>query len=337
MFNAVDTRNARDTTLLGNGCRTRSTVGGSDTATVNRLDSERGVPSDRGRFVWSLSQGPAHDPALVTLSIRVICTPRTERISVYSTTDAIFTSKLRRHTDINPQLLRDTQAYLRSRARRQVPDGPLCWAWQKFYTDYHPLIRRVVRISRIPEAERENCVQEIWVAIISNLASLDLDPQRGGFLCWLFTLIHRHVVNVVRRTAKGFARNMGDWMFTLFAKDGDPAKASEDRQVRQIVHAALDQLQRQVSVTNFRVLQLSLIEDHAILDVAARLDLSSGQVRNRLRRCKCKIRGLLKARSLCETEVAATTTRGPMGRRGKNFEKIPRISEPIARLARICR
>src|SRR5262245_18058471 len=86
-------------------------------------------------------------------------------------------------------LLGKTQDYLKATMSAQIPDTILSAAWDEFYRIYNELIRRYVRARSVPDAEVEDCVQEVWVAVARHLIYFRRPKDRPGLRAWLFTLV----------------------------------------------------------------------------------------------------------------------------------------------------
>src|SRR4051812_17475219 len=90
--------------------------------------------------------------------------------------------------EVGPELLREAQAYLECRRRGGTPPPPWAEAWERFYRLSAPRIRRVVVAYRLPESERDDCIQEVWKDIVAKLGEFRHDPARGRLTTWLSTL-----------------------------------------------------------------------------------------------------------------------------------------------------
>jgi len=53
------------------------------------------------------------------------------------------------------------RAYLECRCRNVDPPPPLAEAWDRFYDLYAPRIRAFLRRFGLPEADREDCLQDV--------------------------------------------------------------------------------------------------------------------------------------------------------------------------------
>lgn len=198
-----------------------------------------------------------------------------------------------RDGEISLEQLRQTQDYLRSLSSRSTPLGPSRQGWDAFYAQYDPLVRRTVKAWRMPRADTEDCVQEIWTEIVGKLSKLDFDPRRGRFRSWLYTLVRRKMIRQLRRRPKETVRSTTDPTTLDGGPNDDPSVACVRRENRELVHRTLAELRRRVSEKNYRVVHLRWIDGRGAAEIADEVDLTQEQVRYRLRRMKQKLQNLL--------------------------------------------
>ena len=104
--------------------------------------------------------------------------------------------------DVPPDLLASAQQYLASRqAGRRAIAPDVDQAWAEFYRFCAPLLRKFVSACRVPPAERDDCIQNVWAELIDKLPAFRFDPARGRFREWLFTLVHSESVDLAQRRA----------------------------------------------------------------------------------------------------------------------------------------
>src|SRR5215472_760768 len=104
--------------------------------------------------------------------------------------------------DIDPDLLRDTQAYLESCCRRQPPSRAEKEAWDKFYRIYASLLYQFARRYRLQPTELNDCLQEVWRKLVVELRTFRYDPKRGRFDAWLRSLVRSKATDLIRRCSR---------------------------------------------------------------------------------------------------------------------------------------
>lgn len=202
------------------------------------------------------------------------------------------------------RLLANAKSYLRCLAHQHEPDSQLRSAWAQFFRVSHPLIRQVVDAYKVPLADRDDCVQEVWIKIITVLPSICYNPARGQLRCLLFTLIRNRVIDFVRDESRTPLGNEAGFESTLRCREPDPSVIYERRRRCRLVREALTRLKGDLSTKNYRLLRLRWLDEESVTEVSAKLDLAPGAVCNRLQRLKRKLRQRLR---MCAEEAQATS------------------------------
>jgi RNA polymerase sigma factor (sigma-70 family) len=197
--------------------------------------------------------------------------------------------------DIDRQLLQDAQAYLESQLCRQTPPLPLVEAWEEFYHTYDPVIRSYAVSCGAPAADLDDCTQEVWTTLVTKLGNFRYDPLRSRFLSWLFTLVHSKATDLHRSKTRHPTESLTSAEEAeLYGSDMDPVAEYEQRRRRALVNGALDELRKQVSERNYRVLYMRSVEGLTVAETAAALGLEPEQVRLLHYRSKQKLVEMLK-------------------------------------------
>jgi len=199
--------------------------------------------------------------------------------------------------DETPQLLlRSTQEYLQALLKDQAPDSLLEESWQEFYRIYSDLVRRFVGAHKVPEADLDDCIQEVWSAVAVKLADFRHPQSRPGLRAWLYAVVRSKAMDVMRRRARHAATSLGTAIKQgQEPQDNEPDTASryEQQWNDAMVRTLLADLRGQVSEINYRVLQLRFVEGCRVAEIATRLDLKPEQVRYRQHRMLRKLRARL--------------------------------------------
>jgi RNA polymerase sigma factor (sigma-70 family) len=192
--------------------------------------------------------------------------------------------------ETNLTLLTKTQHYLRGVLALQVPDSILTSAWNRFYSIYDVLIRGYVATRRMPPAELEDCVQEVWLAVARGLTEFEHPRNRPGLRAWLYTLVRAKTAEVLRKRAR-FHSGMvpsTDVQLQLIPADGE--HTSRQMWTRLLVQALLDDVQASQPDEDHQILRLKLLEGRRTGEIAEQLGLAPRVVRYRFRRVLRRIR-----------------------------------------------
>jgi RNA polymerase sigma-70 factor (ECF subfamily) len=194
---------------------------------------------------------------------------------------------------IDPQLLHDTQAYLKCRSQKQPPASASSTAWEEFYRLYRPLLRRFALACGVRQDELSDCLQEVWTELVKHLPDFHYDPRRGHFRAWLYTIVHSKAVDLIRRRMRHPTPNLSCHAeAALEGREVDPAADYERHCRQERVRQVLAELRQQVSASSYRVFHLRWIKAWSMREIAAELRLTPEQVRFRHHRLKQKFRGL---------------------------------------------
>jgi RNA polymerase sigma-70 factor (ECF subfamily) len=170
------------------------------------------------------------------------------------------------------------------------------------------MIDRAVGVHHLSEADRNDCVRDVWGEIIAKLGHFQYDPSRGLLRTWIWTLVRNKEGDLVRRRARHRQGALSDAVqASLVGRHIDPALVFEQRSTQDLVSEALDELARNTPNRSYRVLHLLWFEGRTVPEIADTLGLTPSQVRFRHHRVKRKLFHLM------EKAKARTTLGGRMG------------------------
>src|SRR5262249_13401906 len=151
--------------------------------------------------------------------------------------------------------------------------------------------RALFRKWRLPDADREDCLQEVWVEVVAHLGRFQHDPRRGRLSTWLTTLARNKAADSIRRRSRHPSQPLeeGDALALLDPVPG-PVADCERRWTQARVRGALEGLAERVSECSFRVLYLRYIEGRTVAEIADVVGLTPEQVRLRAHRMKRRFR-----------------------------------------------
>jgi RNA polymerase sigma factor (sigma-70 family) len=187
------------------------------------------------------------------------------------------------------ELLTQAQHYLLLRQRGQRPEAGLESAWNAFYDRCSERIRKYAFACGATERDLADCAQEVWAELLLRLPTFHLDPERGKFDTWLYHIVRGKTVDQIRGVKRRSAQGDPDTLQTMV--DDRP---SADRSVEQeeLLNFTWGQLRDELSECNYQVLQLRLIEQRTVAEVAAALGLSNEQVWYRYHRARREVEAL---------------------------------------------
>jgi RNA polymerase sigma-70 factor (ECF subfamily) len=170
--------------------------------------------------------------------------------------------------------------------------GPLADAvdrrdWDVFYAYCDGVIRNTLAARGLQEADREDCRQEVWVAILGRRTSC---PGGGDFSSWIAAIARNKAIDTIRR---GRRHPVGVSFDVEQERGGNSVSRCGADEARGLVWSALAELERQVEPRSFLVFFLHSMEGLPFREIAAALSLNEVQARLRHHRAKQKFRELL--------------------------------------------
>jgi RNA polymerase sigma factor (sigma-70 family) len=184
------------------------------------------------------------------------------------------------------ELLIQAQLYLANREKGLPRSHDLDAAWIAFYDFYSRRIRNYAFTCKAAEEDIADCVQEVWTELLVRLQTFRLDPKRGKFDTWLFHIVRGKTVDQLRSRKRRLIQGNSNTLPTVIDCHPGPARALEEKEIASL---AWDRLRKSLSECNFRVLQMRLVEQRPVAEVADKLGLSREQVWYRYHRARREI------------------------------------------------
>lgn len=209
----------------------------------------------------------------------------------------------------NLPLLAGTQAYLRLLVEESDTSSVVATAWDEFYRVYSQFIRRFVVSCGVHGADADDVIQEVWSEVATRLKDFKHPGDRPRLRPWLYTLVRGKATNYFRQRARDPAKyNLGD----AIREGQEPIDAApqppdqyEMEWEQSLAKTLVEEMRSEVSASNYRLLQMRVLEGREVADVAAELKVTPERVRYRQHRLLKK----LKAR-------VAVFTGEPLGKSG---------------------
>ena len=150
--------------------------------------------------------------------------------------------------------------------------------WEIIYSVLTPEIHKALRIRRLPESDRDDCCQEIWLALSQTLPRMNREP--GSFSAWLHGLIRNKMVDRLRRARHRNIEPLPECESMLRTRSRKETRAQIEN-VEQIeeVQRLLRHAASQFSPERLNVFRLRYLEERSVDETAKQLNLTTIQVR----------------------------------------------------------
>lgn len=158
-------------------------------------------------------------------------------------------------------------------------------AWDRFVEIYQPLVFRLVRSKGFQDADAEDIVQEVMVAVSKAIERWEPDPSKGRFRDWLFRIARNLMINfLTRRKHQSF--RVGRGMFVELLDEHmenamQPTEASQEFDLeyrRELFLIGAERVSQSVRTKTWEAFRLTAIEHRSVAEAASELQMSEGAV-----------------------------------------------------------
>ena len=168
-----------------------------------------------------------------------------------------------------------------------------------FFRYCDALLTRYAARLWIASADRQDCIQDVWVTILFQLPRFVYDPDKGTPAAWLRTLMRR----TLARCARHLNGHRSTQLTTLAeacleSRERDPAEAYRRSCDRGALEKALDIVRERSSAASWETFSLHDIEGLRTQDIASRMGIGTRQVRKRVRLVRARLRRIVERTAL---------------------------------------
>ncbi len=160
---------------------------------------------------------------------------------------------------------------------RGVSAGAPPPTWETVVREHLRYLRGCVASERIPEADREDVLQEVLHSISRALATFD--PARGELRAWLKAIVHNHASNYRRRA---YRRREAPWPDEPL-EVADKAPSSEERRMEHERRQLLSTLLLELPPERREALIAHELDEEGIGQVAELLSIPATTAKSRVR------------------------------------------------------
>ena len=168
-------------------------------------------------------------------------------------------------------------------------------AWREFVEIYHPVIYRLACRRGMQDADAEDLVQQVMVAIAGAISRFEPETARARFRTWLHRIATNLIINALSRRApdRGSGNTEIHRILDQAVQEGPDSVELRRESRRAIFRWAARQIQDEYQVDTWQAFWLTAVEEREIDEVARLLGRNPGSIyaaRSRImRRLKQKV------------------------------------------------
>ena len=162
----------------------------------------------------------------------------------------------------------------------RIRDASDARAWDEFAAMYREVIFRMARSRGLQDADAEDLVQQVMVAVSAAIERFERDPDRGSFRGWLATIARRAIINALTRGHRH--RGVGGSDFIELVRQKPAADVvtqtlSLDYR-RETFRVVAEKVRGEVDETTWRAFHQTVVLQHPVREVAEQMGRTVGSI-----------------------------------------------------------
>lgn len=161
-------------------------------------------------------------------------------------------------------------------------------AWVEFVSLYEPVIYRLLRRTGLRDADAQDVLQELLLAVSRNIERWEYGREHGSFRGWLRRVTRNLVVSWVRRQKRQVTTSSIDLDALLDSPpvaDGPETDEFDQELRRALFHLASEQIRAEVRPQTWQAFWEVAVSGTSVAEAAVKLGMTAGAVRV----AKCRI------------------------------------------------
>lgn len=167
-------------------------------------------------------------------------------------------------------------------------------AWRFFAEAYAPSVHGFLRKQGMQEADALDVVQDVLVAVATDIRRFEHRGHPGSFRSWLFTIVRHRAADYWRREkrhARGSGESRVNQVLAEIEAEGNSGEQDWNNEFRQnLFHAAATQVRVDFQESTWTSFWRTTVDQHPARDVAEDLGISVAAVYMAKRRVLLRIR-----------------------------------------------
>jgi RNA polymerase sigma-70 factor (ECF subfamily) len=162
-------------------------------------------------------------------------------------------------------------------------------AWLEFVSLYEPTTYRLLRRQGLQDADAQEIVQQLFMAVSRNIDRWDPSKERGSLRGWLRRVTRNLVINWLKQRQRRVVAT-GDSnlqaMLDMLPDESEPETIEFDLELRRATfHRAAERVQGELRPATWQAFWETAVSGTSIADAAKKLEMTVGAVRV----AKCRV------------------------------------------------
>jgi RNA polymerase sigma-70 factor (ECF subfamily) len=178
----------------------------------------------------------------------------------------------------------------------RVRDSANAESWRRLVDLYTPWLHGWLRRCQIPDADRDDFVQEVLVVVANEVGEFELGERRGAFRNWLRTILFNRLRHYWRQQQTRPLIGAADILTTLEDPRGEFDQIWDREHDEYVTRRLLDLIEPEFMPATWRAFRRQVVDECSASSVADELGLTANAVliaKSRvLRRLREEARGL---------------------------------------------
>ncbi len=149
-------------------------------------------------------------------------------------------------------------------------------AWREFYELYAPLLYAYARAHGLKHEDAEDIRAICCETLVKSMKNFDYEKSKGGFKAWLRTMVHRRVVDRLRKRRERPAQI--EELRALPAETPSAEQLWEEAWTKRHLAYCVERVRQRVAVRTFELFDLLTREQLSVAEICAQKQVSANQV-----------------------------------------------------------
>ncbi len=158
-------------------------------------------------------------------------------------------------------------------------------SWSEFYHTYERVVRGLARKRGLSDAEAEEVAQEVFKRIAETIHTFEPSDRIGSFRRWLYQLARWRSDDKIRErgriSTEPITERSSSTTSNIAHRVPDPDDLHQQLEVearRQLLHAALDRIQKRVNPRDLQIFQMFVLDEVPASKVAEFFGVTANSV-----------------------------------------------------------